>query len=250
MTTASVQMSESEKTMKLLPVLKDEKGIALVTSLLLTLLSLTIIVTALYLMNITTKQSGLTKRYKTAMQASYGGVDLVVKDLLPQLLLNGDALKIATPSTVSQIMGQITGNFPGLTDLAVGPGYGSQTDAANCINLKLQNPVTDPLTGQRLWKLPSGAICSSSLKPKELPDFKFTVPAAAGSTPYTIYSKIVDTVIGNSDMSGVLLQGAGVADSQSGIVPQHIPYVFRVEVQAERSTGATENANLSVLYAY
>jgi len=237
-------MQESEKMMKLLPILKDEKGVALITSLLLTMLSLTVVLTALYLMTMSTKQSGLSKRYKTALQASYGGTDIMVKDLIPQILKNADALANATDSTVASVIQGIVVNYPGLSDLKVGPNYASQTIAGDCLRQKLLN---SPLNNG--WQI-AGTACSSSIKPKDLPDFTFTVPASTGSTPYTIYSKIVDTVVGNSDMSGVSLGGAGVADSQNAIVPQHIPYVFRVEVQAERTTKATENANLSVLYAY
>ncbi|HJV66699.1 MAG TPA: hypothetical protein VJ550_13255 [Geomonas sp.] len=231
--------------MKLVQMLRAERGIALVTSLMLTFLSLLVVMTAMYLLTVATRQSGTVKNYKTALQASYGGSDLVMKDLIPQLLMNGDALSTANSSTVSQIMQGVAANFPGLSDLAIGPDYSSQSVAAACITAKL--------TSAPPWLAcpsPTAGVSSTSVKPKELPDFKFTVPSAAGAAPFTVYSKIVDTTPGNSDMSGVSLQGAGVADSQNAITPQHIPYVFRVEVQAERSSNPNEKSNLSLLYAY
>lgn len=226
-----LRREKARQPMKVLHRLKNEEGIALVTTMMLTLLALTIVSTALYLMAASTKQSGITKSYRTALQASYGASDLVVKDLIPQLLSNADS---------TTAIRDVINNFPGLApSLTIEPGYPTQAQQQQCIAAKLNSAPA-------AW--PAG--CSSTLRAKELPDFRFTMPASAGATPYTIYSKIVDTVVGNSDMSGVSLLGAGVAEAQSGITPQHIPYVFRVEVQAERSANATENAALSVLYAY
>lgn len=223
----------------------DEKGAALITALMLTLLALIVITTALYMMNIATKQSGTVKNYRTALQASYGGSDVIMKDVIPQLLMNGDALSTASSSTAALILQGVGANFPGLSDLTIGPDYASPSVAAACITAKL--------TSAPPWNAcasPVSTMSNNSVKPKELPDFKFTVPSAAGAASFTVYSKIVDTTPGNSDMSGVNLMGAGVADSQNNITPEHIPYVFRVEVQAERSTNPNEKSKLSLLYAY
>lgn len=207
---------------------KNDRGIALVTTLMLTLLSLVIIMATFYLITAGTVQSGANKRYRSALDASYGGSHAVIKDILPQLLQN---------FTDPNMFNDVANTFASL-NLQV------ETGTLACMQAKLTSATST-------WI--SSGVCgtnSNSLSPTVQPDFQFTLPAANGATPYTVYSKIVDTVPGNTDMSGVQLEGAGVAESQNVIVAQHYPYVYRVEVQAQRLTNATEQANLSILYAY
>ena len=73
---------------------------------------------------------------------------------------------------------------------------------------------------------------------------------ATTGSPFTVYTKIVDTVPGNSDISGLQLEGSGVAESSSLLRPQQIPYIYRIEIQGERKDNPTAQANLEVLYAY
>ncbi|MDR3580930.1 MAG: hypothetical protein P4L44_13295 [Oryzomonas sp.] len=209
----------------MLKILDNKRGIALVTTLMMTLIALTMIMTVLYTMTVSTKQSGLAKSYKTALGASYGASEIIIKDVVPQLLLN---------SNLTNFIPTVTGNFLASLNLQV---LSSQA----CISAKLQ---------QKSGAWP--AVCGSApttLKPKEQPDFQFTVPGT-GSVGYTVYSKIVDTVPGNSDMSGVNLLGEGVAESTNSITPPHYPYVYRMEIQAERASNPSENARLSVVYGY
>lgn len=202
-------------------ILKNNKGVALVTSLMLTLISLTIIMALMYMITRSTTVSASLKRYKTALEASYGGSELYTKDILPFVLQNYENANLATElsSTFAAVNPQL------LTTL-------------NCIQSKLSSPSSN-------W--PAG--CSNTAEPKKSPDLTFQLSATSGA-PYTIYSKIVDTLLGNTDISGLQLEGAGVAEAQSGITPQHFPYVYRLELQGERSVGATAQANIEVLYAY
>ena len=66
----------------------NQKGIALVTSLMLTLISLTLVMFLMYMITSSVKLSGANKRYKTALEASYGGVDIVANEVMPQLFSN------------------------------------------------------------------------------------------------------------------------------------------------------------------
>jgi hypothetical protein len=198
----------------------DNKGIALVTALMLTLISLLIIMSVMTLITSSISRAGAQKRYRTATEAAYGGTEVVMKDMLPFLLKNFDAANLAT---------ELTDQFAGIS-LAV------TSDAC------LKDKITKE-TG--LW----GGGCSQTVAAKVAPDFTFTLSASTGQ-PFTVYTKIIDTIGGNTDTSGLQLEGAGVAESLSVLTPMHLPYVYRVEVQGERSQNATEQANLSVLYAY
>jgi len=69
---------------------------------------------------------------------------------------------------------------------------------------------------------------------------------------YAVYTQIVSTIPGNSDMTGVemLDGGSGVTGGSSGVAPMHIPFMYSIEVQGEKETNPIENSRLSVLYAF
>ena len=56
--------------------LQNERGIALITSLLLTLISLAIVLAVLYLITQGIQVSGSSKRYTNAREASFATVDM------------------------------------------------------------------------------------------------------------------------------------------------------------------------------
>ena len=67
---------------------------------------------------------------------------------------------------------------------------------------------------------------------------------------YRVYSKIVDTVPGNSGANEVLLK-TGVVNTSSGeVVVVSLPYLYTIEVLSQSQTNATERAKFSVLYQY
>jgi hypothetical protein len=201
--------------------LQNNKGIALVTSLMLTLITLTMVMALLYMVTQSTRVSGATKRYKTSLEASYGGSELFVKDILPYLLQNFESPTLAA----------LTAYTFGSVNLQI-------ITSQQCLQSKLTLPS---------GKWPVG--CSNSSSPKESPDLTFNLLSSTAN-PYTIYSKIVETMLGNTDVSGLQLEGGGVAEVSSGITPQHLPYLYRLEIQGEQSTAASVQANIEVLYAY
>jgi len=205
----------------------NNEGVALVTSLLMTMISLTIIMSVLYMITQNITRTGAMRRYNTAIEASYGGTDLIMKEIVPFVVKNSGSGTFLT---------QFQAAFPtSLVSLSA--------TQASC----LQSKVT---LNTDAWVAACGTAAQrQSLDAKTVPDMTMQLQASGGQ-PFTVYTKIVDTVNGNSDMSGLQLEGAGVAESQNVISPQHLPFVYRLEIQAERSTNATEQANMSVLYAY
>jgi hypothetical protein len=171
-----------------------------------------------------TKVSGANKRYKTAIEASYGGAELFTKDILPFLMQNQNLTNTALATLANTAF-----NAVGLQLTNVN---------AACLQLKLLNPSP--------WS--SVANCSNSSKPTDNPDMTFKLLSNTGN-PYTISAKIVETKVGNSDVSGLQLEGGGVSETSPGITPMHNPYIYRLEVQGSQST-TSERANIEVLYAY
>lgn len=201
--------------------LNNEQGVALVTALLLTLISLGIIMALFTMITSGIKLTGAQKRYRTALEATHGGTEVAIKDIIPLVLRN---------YSTSNLVTQVQTEFGGIA---------LQVDTTQeCLQAKLTKTASQ-------W--PAG--CSAAMSPKQSPDMSFSLQATAGD-PYRVYAKIVDTVSGNSDLSGLQLEGAGVAESSPVLTPQHFPYLYRVEVQGERSANAREQANISALYAY
>lgn len=191
---------------------------ALVTSLLLTLIALAITMAILYMVVWQTKLSGAHKRYKTAIEASQGGVEIFTKQVIPAV-------------------------FTGYTSgMAAQFGFNWYASNRACLGYKLSNATAT-------W----GTVCSSDLAPYDATsywDVTFTLPGTHSS--YNVYAKIVDTVPGNSDTSGneLLDSGSGVAGQSSDISPKHIPAMYRIEVQGQQTVNPREKAKLSVLYGY
>jgi hypothetical protein len=198
------------------------KGFALVTSLMLTLISLTIVLALLYMITQGTQQSGLNKKYRTAMEASYGGAEILTKDILPFVLKNYSSATLVADMGSDSNFGRISINV----------------SSQSCLQAKI-------LKSTSAWP----AACSNTPNPKDNPDLRFTMAATVGN-PFYVYSKIVDTVSGNTDISGLQLEGAGVAEANSVLSPQHFPYIYRIEIQGERANNSTAQANIEVLYAY
>ncbi len=203
-------------------ILNNEKGIALVTALLLTLISLGMVMALLYMVLQQTKMSGAHKRYKSSLEAAHGGVQLITKELFPLMF-----------GAESDLTTTIKNDFTSIgLDLA----------SNNCLQ-------------QKLLSVPSGwtacGVNSTTDDPKTDWDMTFRLQGTNGPG-FNVFAKIVDTQPGNTDPSGfdLLDSGAGVTGSSSGVSPKHMPALYRVETQGESAANPKEKALLSVLYAY
>ncbi|HPP07216.1 MAG TPA: hypothetical protein PLW88_07575, partial [Syntrophorhabdaceae bacterium] len=181
----------------------------------------------LYFLGRRTEVSILEKNYKTAKEASYGAIEFFLKDLIPTSI----SIATATPA-----------NSLGLTLAALNLSTNTAvTKMANdaCFSSKL-------LSNTSSWD----STCVTDADIKNSADLKFTLKAASGA-PYDVYVKIIDTVAGNTNTGGVMLEGTGVTESASGVItPQHFPYMYSIEVQGEKQDNPQERAQLEVLYAY
>lgn len=214
--------------------LKNNEGIALVTALLFTMISLGIVMALLTIVTQGTRVSAANKSYKTAIEAGYGAVDVVSRDILPA-------------------------TFKGTFDTAFKASLATAINLAfpleNCFNEKASLSTSN-------WT----SVCTASplqptsSNPKVSTDMTFNLKAKNDTIGFNVYAKITDTRCGgvpgqpcsNSDTSGVdyLDAGGGVASSTGSVTPQHRPAFFRIEVQSERAVNPNEKSQLSVLYAY
>jgi len=235
-------MKNGRAIMKLLT---NERGVALITSLMFTVLALVISMSLLYMVTSGIRTSGAMKRYKTVLDAAYGGTEIMTKDLLVKALTYGTDSPGTFSSYVTGQMGSINPTF------------------STCFQERLDNPKI-------VW---SSACSTVTGNPKESPDVSFTLTPVTGS-PFTIYSKIVDTtewrfvsfsspatggipVLLNKVVTGNSERGSASGDNtKGGTVTQkkpeipHYPYMYRIEIQGERQQNPAEKANITVQYAF
>jgi Tfp pilus assembly protein PilX len=209
-------------------VLRHEDGAALITALMLTTLALVITMALLYTVTVGTRISASQKRYRSALAAANGGVELFTQEIIPRLL-QPDTTEVKAQSDFARDFALINLQMP---------QYG-------CLQQKLNTPTSK-------WSACSAA--QSSADPSESPDVTFKLSGATNEKGFTVSTKVVDTVPGNTDRSGINYLDPGTSVSGNGsetIHPQHVPSIYSLSVQGVREgSGAREKARLSVLYAY
>lgn len=67
---------------------------------------------------------------------------------------------------------------------------------------------------------------------------------------YRVYSKIVDTVDGNSGADEGLIKTAVVNAGSGEVTVVSVPYLYTIEVLSQSTTNPTERSKLSILYQY
>lgn len=213
--------------------LENEKGIALVTALMFTLICLAMIMSLMYYVLQGTKMSAAQKRYRNAVEASYGGAEFVTKAVIPALFSNFSTGKLS-------LMADFGGTGTGKIDFQFGQDE-------SIIKMKLAN---DPYN----WGITGTNGSRHNVDPKIKPDFIFTLKGQSGMNDFKVYSKIVDTVpgVGLIDSSGVdyLDAGIGVSGSNTSTSTPRTPNIYTVEVQGEAAVNPREKGALTVLYAY
>jgi hypothetical protein len=211
--------------------LRNNNGIALVTALMLTLISLTIVSYLLLMVTAGVKQSGANKRYRTAIDASYGGADIIMKEIIPNIFINTIAVGSFSPTYSADIL-------------------------AHSLDSCLMDKLTKPSSK---W----GSGCSNSADATVNSDFQLKLNSISASETYTVYTKIIDTVCSDkrpypagkctgSDLSGLdyLGDGSGTAGGSSGVTVQAMPAIYRIEIVGEKTNNPKEKSKISVLYAY
>lgn len=183
--------------------LRNEKGFALLFVLILAAIALVMTLGMLFMVGRGSFVSGQQKRYRTAVEASRGGVEAML-----------------------QLIASRAGNslYPNMT-------------VVNATLAKKLDNTSDS------WTVLEKSITIN-------PDVPSTYDMRVDLVTYTAYTKIVDTVAGNSGADEGLLK-AGVVNTGSGeVTVQSIPYLYTIEVLAQSNANATERSKFSVLYQY
>ncbi len=197
-------------------VVESERGIALAMVLIVSAIALAIMAGLVYMLISGTQISGMQKRYRTAQEAGLGGADITYQLIAargnPNIGLTGFALPALNVSGV------------------------------NCLTEKLNTATNNP-DGTLRWNV----LCSNTtnIDPSVASSYDMTFQLGA----YTVFSKIVDTIEGNSGGDEGLLKG-GVVSSSGEITVVSRPYLYTIEVNTENMNNRAERSKYSILYQY
>ncbi|HAM51286.1 MAG TPA: hypothetical protein DCP92_11590 [Nitrospiraceae bacterium] len=238
----------------------DERGIALVLALILSLVVLVTVSALLYIITQGSAMSGYQKRYETALESGKGGVNIVAGDIMPQFIgqLNTAALTTIETGLLTKYNGA-TNPFPLTLSFAIPVPNIATTNA--CLQTKLT--MTELTGATNNWTATGG--CTAPMESTNIADpntgliaadMSFVLPGPGAVSPtnplnFIVYAKIVDTAVGNTSTTGLDLQGSGVVEAGSGMIsPPQVPFMYRIEFQAQRQNNPDEKSQLSILYAY
>jgi hypothetical protein len=205
--------------------------------LILAIIGLAIVSSLLFMVTQGTSLSGAQKFYRTAEEASLGAAEIS-----SGYFANRGRLDL--PSWFMD-PGYASGCFCGDPMDPADNLDRNAGDTRTCRCDKICNATAD-------W----GGLCGTAdmdLNPTVNPDFILTLMGTPND--YQVSTKIVDTVQGNSDLGGVAatgeLGGSGVVESSLIVAhPEHNPYLYRLEIQADSTGSTTERSRISVLYAF
>jgi hypothetical protein len=194
-------------------ILLNEQGIALVMVLILALISLALMSGLVYMVTSGTQVSGVEKRYSTALGAGESGIDIAYQVFSSR----GNPYTAAQAATV---------------------GF-NITASASCLTDKL-NKMTNN------W-----GACDSSLTITPGAAGTYDMTFQLGANPaFSVYTKIVDTVEGNSGGDEGLIKSGVVLSNSGEVTVMHVPYLYTLEIDAENINNPTERAKLSALCQY
>jgi hypothetical protein len=189
----------------------DERGIALAMILVLSAIALAIMASLVYMLTVSTQVSGSQKRYRTALEAGNGGIDVMFKLI------------------------QVRGDSTALPALQA---FSLPASAAGCLTSKL-NYSTNTWPG----------TCDKSISIDSNTSSTYDMYFELGTTnTYKVYSKIVSTVEGNSGGEGGLLKTGTVNAGEIPVLSK--PYLYAIEVEAQSKSNTGERAKYSILYEY
>ncbi len=210
-------------------ILRSEGGAALITALMLTMLTLVIALTLLTIITAETRVSGSQKRYRSSLAAAQGGVELLTAEIVPRLFQSWSA------DLEKDYLTKLEKDYSSIE---------LQLQDGECLKQKLEEPADR-------WNKCSTAQASTD--PAQAPDVSFRLAGDAPAKGFVVTSKIIDTTPGNSDSSGndLLDPGGSVTSNDQIVRPRHVPAMYNLSVQGVREeVGSREKARLSVLYAY
>lgn len=196
--------------------LLNDKGIALAMVLVLSVIALAIMASLVYMLTASTQVSGIQKRYATSLDAGKGGAAFTFKFI------------------------DVRGNALDLSNSIPSGLWSTITVGSTCLNDKLNKSTLS-------W----ATVCSRSITidPDNPASYDMVVQLGT-TTTYRVYSKIVDTVAGNTGADTGLIKSGVVSANSGEVTAVAFPALHTIEVQAENTANRQEKGKYSILYQY
>lgn len=221
-------------------ILKNERGIALVMVLVLSVIVLAITAGLIYTVTQGTRFSGVQRMYKTALDANIGGVEI-----FEHMIIRRDSTKIT--SFIDDLN----------SSLSLGAAFSPKMIDNSCTGTdKFGNTYTNILAkmlaptvnfnGSANWS--AGCNTSLSIDPDDDATYDFSFQLGTAPNIYDVYAKIANTVEGNAAFD-LALRKTGVVKGKGGLVP-HIGYLYALEVLAQPLINPRARAKTSILFEY
>jgi len=192
--------------------IRNQKGLALVSTLLMCVLGFAVVAIMLRLATQETKLAALERGYTTSLDAAKAGTDLLI-----------DMLESRSPNTPPV-------NPPGPAN-----SFGQSSNLGHCLNMKMNNPTsgwytaTDSGTSWTGWLCPSQASGNAtSTDPTAGTDVTLTL------ANYTVYIKVIDSFFA---------QSIGSAPCQNGCW-------YYTAVARAQAAGSKEHADVFFVYRW
>ncbi len=211
--------------------ISNEKGVALMLVLVMSVVVLAVMTSMIYLITVGTESSGKGKRYVTCLDAAIGSASVVKEYIDARGVISGAIGNGMSPQLVSE------------TDFAMSAGYNCWKEGEEYQDAKIYNTTSD-------W--PDGCDTSSVIDTGD-PD-TYDVSFDVGN--YRTFSKICNTIEGTSSNSGkarLALKAniRGVAYRRgSDIQGIPSPYEYNIELDTVNLQNNEERCGLSILYRY
>lgn len=212
-------------------IVRNQRGIALVLVLILALIGLAMVSALMFMVTQGTSLSGAMRFYRTADEAAVGAAEFT-----GEYILNRGAM-----AALGAALGCNCGD----------PAIYTDTVPDTCRCRKICNPTSQYNASGTACVDEDGTTAGLQISVDPSANSDGSVPLGA----YTVTYKIIDTVEGNTEPGSIVasgtLIGSGVITSSGGVYsPPHFPFLYRVEVMAQRTTNARERSRISMLYGY
>lgn len=238
----------------MMTLIRNEKGVALVMVVIIALIGLMMVSTLLFMVTQGTRISGFQRVFRTTDEAGLGGVQIATQVIKDNIFYakTGQPLVPITSGVLSVVMPNPGGTSDAcLIQKLTSPRGAWDTSNKSTIPYDPANPTIDP-TKYYWTQCPDSRALT--IDADQTPDFTFTLPGVAIGQTFTVYTKILDTVKGNTEESGISagpLGGTGVVSSSDNFSsPAAVPTLYRIEVQAQDATNPQQRSKYSVLYAH
>ncbi|MGA2401615.1 MAG: hypothetical protein ABSG91_07890 [Syntrophobacteraceae bacterium] len=197
--------------------ISNQKGIALVTTLMLLVLGFAVVAILFRLTTQETKLARLEQGYTTALDAAKAGADLF----------------IYMAQNCAQSPTHSCGNPPLVAGVA-GTPFGTSYLGGQCLQIKLFN-ATSTWSTTAGWSTAPGCPSQANATNSDPTIYDITFTLSNGATPYKVYVKVIDTWA---------TQKTGSTPCNNGC------YYYTVLTRAQAPGGSGPHADIQFVYRY